>query len=883
MPALRPQPVLLKDYRPFPFVVSTVELQVALHEDHALVSSTLAVQRREGDGQEPLRLDGQGLELVEIRLDGQPLPPEAFSLDPEALVLRPPRPSFRLEITTRIRPQDNTSLEGLYRSHGVFCTQCEAQGFRKITFFPDRPDVLARYTTTIEADRDAYPVLLANGNLVESLVLPGGRHRATWHDPFPKPCYLFALVAGDLAVLADRFTTRSGREVTLEIYSEPHNAGRCGHAMRSLKKAMRWDEERFGLEYDLDRYLIVAVDDFNAGAMENKGLNIFNSKFILARPETATDQDYAGIESVVAHEYCHNWTGNRVTCRDWFQLSLKEGLTVFRDQEFTSDTSSRPIKRIHDVATLRSQQFPEDAGPMAHPVRPESYIEINNFYTMTVYEKGAEVIRMLHTILGEDGFKRGMRLYLDRHDGGAATTDDFVTAMEEALTETPIPGGPKDLRQFRRWYRQAGTPRLIISSDYDQNKACYRLVIRQQASPRAGEHPELLHIPVRLALLDDTGRELPLRQADGPEAPPETVLHLREAEQSYTFTGMKQRPVPSLLRGFSAPVRLEYRYEDAELRFLLLHDSDPFNRYEAGQRLFIKEILALAARGQEMVCDPALVEAAGAILRPGLHPDAAFVAQLLTLPGEEYLAELVEVIEVDALHAAREGVRQGLGRGRRQDWLATLIASRVPPPYRYDPILAGRRRLANLCLHYLLADKNDATATELALTQFKTADNMSDEVAALTALAHRGGPEAEETLAAFYGKWRHETLVVDKWLAIQATAPLPDTLARVEALIGHPAFNIKNPNKVRALMGAFAGNQVCFHAANGAGYRFLAEQVLAVDAINPHIAARLAGRFAPWRRHLPARQGLMVEEMERILAKPGLSRGVYEVIAKTLA
>jgi aminopeptidase N len=883
MPENQPQLVSLKDYRPFPFLIDTIDLHCALHEDHALIRATLAVRRREGvDG--ACRLQGRSLELIAITLDGHPLPSTAYAVDPEGLTLLAPPATFTLEITTRIRPQENTSLEGLYRSNGLFCTQCEAEGFRKITYFPDRPDVLSRFTTTLEADFASCPVLLANGNRIQQQALAAGRHSATWQDPFPKPCYLFAMVAGDLAVLRDRFVTNSGRPVALEIYSEHHNADKCGHAMRSLKEAMTWDERRFGLEYDLDQYMIVAVDDFNAGAMENKGLNIFNSKFVLAKAETATDQDYDGIESVVAHEYFHNWTGNRVTCRDWFQLSLKEGLTVFRDQEFSADTNSRAVHRINDVTMLRSHQFPEDAGPMAHPVRPDAYIEINNFYTLTVYEKGAEVIRMLHTILGEEGFQRGMAIYLCRHDGGAATTDDFVLAMEEAMQQNPDPAAPRDLVQFRRWYTQAGTPELFITSTYDQAAQSFTLSIRQQASPRAGSEAAMLHIPVRMALLAADGRELPL-VVDGGAAGSATVLHVTAESQSYTFTNIPAAPVPSLLRGFSAPVRMHYEYGDDQLRFLLLHDQDPFNRWEAGQRLWQKTLLtAIAdlAAGRTLTFDPALEGVVQGVLAPDFHQDRAFVAQVLTLPSEEYLAELVGEVDVDAIHGAREFVRRELALRLRAEWLATYQANRTPAPYRYHPPLAGQRRLKNLSLSYLLAAPTDE-ATALCVNQFHQADNMTDQVAALTGLVHAGCPQAAEALAAFYERWSHEALVMDKWFAIQATAPLAATLEQVKGLTMHPGFNIKNPNKVRALIGAFATNPVCFHAATGSGYAFVAEQVLTLDPMNPHIAARLAGRFSSWRRHTPARQALIKKELERILAQPGLGKGVYEVVSRTLA
>lgn len=877
--SITPQPVLLKNYQPFPFKITSIDLYCNLFEDHALITSTMVISTS-GSKATALHLDGGGLELISVTVNDHELPATEYQVDSVSLVIAAPSADFTVTIKTRIRPQDNTSLEGLYRSHGMFCTQCEAEGFRKITFFPDRPDVLSRFTTTIEADHIRYPVLLANGNLINTTHNANGRHTATWQDPFAKPCYLFAMVAGDLAVLQDQFITRSGRVVKLEIYTEHHNAGKCHHAMRSLQKSMAWDESRFGLEYDLDQYMIVAVDDFNAGAMENKGLNIFNSKFILAQPETATDHDFQGIESVVAHEYCHNWTGNRVTCRDWFQLSLKEGLTVFRDQEFSADTNSRAVHRIHDVTMLRNHQFPEDAGPMAHPVRPDSYIEINNFYTLTVYEKGAEVIRMLHTILGEERFQRGMTIYLERHDGSAATTDDFVAAMEEAMLEGTH-DVTLDLSQFKRWYTQPGTPQLIVTSDYDEEEQTFCLTIRQEASPRAGKHAALLHIPVAFGLLGPDGSDLPLNDNHSRGS---SLLHVREAEQTFTFTGIKTRPVPSLLRGFSAPVRLNYDYSDNDLRFLLLHDQDPFNRWEAGQRLFIKTILTAIndrRNGREIHCDPALEGLIQGVLAPAFHEDKSFIAQILTLPGEDYLAELVAEIDVDAIHEAREFHRHELGTQLRDLWLDTYEANQTPPSDSYDPILAGPRRLKNLCLHYLLAAPSPELI-QLGLTQFHKADNMTDQIAALSALAHSGGHEADLALDIFYQRWRDEALVLDKWFALQATSPLPGTLNRVKDLLRHEAFNIKNPNKVRSLIGAFATNQVCFHDLSGAGYEFLADQILALNAINPHIAARLAGKFAPWRRHTPDRQSLIHGQLQRLLAHPDLSKGVYEVVSRTI-
>ncbi|MEW6593644.1 MAG: aminopeptidase N [Thermodesulfobacteriota bacterium] len=869
----------LKDYRPPAFGIPSVHLRVALHDDHALVTSTLDLQRRQPGTSEPLILMGQELELVGLTLDGRALATGDYVVTPETLIIADVPDSFQLTVVTRIYPEKNTALEGLYRSGSMFCTQCEAEGFRRITYFLDRPDVLARYTTRIEADKARCPVLLANGNCIEGGDLPGGRHYAVWEDPFPKPSYLFAMVAGDLVRISDTFTTASGREVALEIYVEAHNRDKCGHAMASLKRAMRWEEETFGLEYDLGQYMIVATDDFNMGAMENKGLNIFNSKYVLAKPESATDDDFEAIEAVIAHEYLHNWTGNRVTCRDWFQLSLKEGLTVFRDQLFSEATISQGVKRVHDVQTLRNHQFPEDGGPMAHPVRPDAYIEINNFYTVTVYEKGAELIRMLHTLLGKERFRDGLRLYLSRHDGTAATVEDFARAMAEA--------GNRDLTQFLRWYTQAGTPALRVTSAYDAASQRYTLTLNQSCPPTPGQPvKEPLHIPVVVGLLDTEGRELPLRLAGGKAAIVDgsALLELRAAEATFVFGGVASLPVPSLLRGFSAPVKLDYEYSDAELSVLLAHDPDPFNRWEAGQRLACRVLLDLVARhqaGQPLALANGFVDSMAAVLADTTLTDQTFVAQLCTLPTEEYLGEQLAVVDVEAIHAAREFVRRELAIRLRPQWEQLWQANRDLGPYRYDPHLAGRRRLKNLALGYLMT-LDEATIRQQCLAQFTTADNMSDSGAALRLLVHGGAPEAQTALAAFAERWQGEPLVMDKWFTIQATAPLPATLAAVKRLMAHPAFKLANPNRVRALIGAFAMNPLCFHATSGEGYRFLADQILALDPMNPQVAARLATRLSRWRRYDTGRQDLMRAELERLMAAQ-LSRDLYEVVQKSLA
>ena len=874
-----PHTVYLKDYRLPDFLVDSVDLHFELGEDETVVRSILAIRRNPqvaATGQ-ALHLDGQGLILDRLVLNGRRLEDEEYHIHPEGLSVPAVPDRFELEVVTRIRPQDNTWLEGLYRSGSNFCTQCEAEGFRKITYYPDRPDVMTVYTTTLVADRGRYPVLLSNGDLVASGALDGGRHFATWHDPFPKPSYLFALVAGDLACHRDRFRTRSGREVDLRIYVEAHNIDRCEHAMAALKKAMAWDERRFGLEYDLDTYMIVAVDDFNMGAMENKGLNLFNSKYVLARPETATDADYTHIEAVIAHEYFHNWTGNRVTCRDWFQLSLKEGLTVFRDQEFTAETSSRAVKRIHDVRQLRTLQFAEDAGPMAHPVRPQSYMEINNFYTVTVYEKGAEVVRMLHTLLGREGFRKGMDRYFERHDGQAVTTDDFVAAMADA--------NGVDLSQCKRWYDQSGTPVLEVEDDWDP-RGRYTLEISQSCPPTPGQaHKAPFDIPLRIGLLGCDGGDLPL-QLEGEDAPsPGTsrVLRVREPVVRYTFTGLAERPVPSLLRDCSAPVVLRYPYVRDQLAFLLAHDTDPFNRWEAGQRLAVDQLMRLieAEPGTQPSVDGEVLAAFGRLLgEQGL--DDAFVAELLTLPGESYLAELTDAVDVDAIHGAREALRGAL-MGAHEGRLVEMYRERASSgPYVYTAQDAGRRRLRNVCLGYLVVG-DDPGHIELAMGQYRSADNMTDTMGALSALRDSLAPQREEALRDFESRWRHDPLVMDKWFSLQAGSARQDTLETVKRLMGHPLFSLKNPNRVRALIGAFAaGNPLRFHEASGAGYAFVAAQIQRLDPLNPQIAARLARAFTDWRKYDPARQALIREQLERLARQPGISSDLNEVVTKSL-
>ncbi|MDA1116530.1 MAG: aminopeptidase N [Proteobacteria bacterium] len=825
-----PNTIHLKDYTPPAFLISDVELDVDIRDDHALVRAKLNVKRNAGDG--PLVLDGDELELVFVKLDGK-APRHDVAAD--KLTVHDVPDAFVLETLTRIVPQKNTKLEGLYATRHGYVTQCEAEGFRRITWFVDRPDNMARFLVTVRADKAKYPVLLSNGNLAGAGGESGGRHWAKFDDPFPKPSYLFALVAANLEELQGEFRTRSGRKAQLSVYVEPGKLDQAEWAMDCLKRAMQWDEERFGLELDLEQYKIVAVGDFNSGAMENKGLNIFNTKYVLARPDTATDADYLAIDSVVAHEYFHNWTGDRVTCRDWFQLSLKEGLTVFRDQEYTADLYSRAVERIQGVRMLRAGQFAEDAGPMAHPVRPQSYMEIRNFYTMTVYEKGAEVVRMQHTLLGEAKFQAGMRLYFQRHDGQAVTCDDFVQAMQDA--------SGVDLTQFRRWYDVAGTPVLDCSASFADG--IYTLTVKQSMHPP-------FHIPLAVKI-----------------GPHERVLALTKTQESFSFK-VDAKPVPSLLRGFSAPVILNYPYSEAELVHLLAHDDDAFNRWEAGQRLAVEIMLQ-----RQGVPSQAYLEAARHVLA---EPDHAFVAEALTLPSETFLAEQCAVVDPDALHEARINLRRHIARALQPELAAAYRGLHSDAPYAPDPASSGKRALKNLCLGYL----TELGLSALADEQFRRADNMTDAMAALACLANADCREREPALQSFHDQWKDEPLVVDKWLAVQATSRLPGTLARVRQLLQHPAFDLKVPNKVYALVRGFSANHVRFHAADGSGYEFLAERVLELDTLNPQVAARMARGFDRWRKFDAARQAQARRQLERIRDAQGLSRDVAEIVTKSL-
>ena len=879
-----PRTIRLADYSAPAFLIDEVALDVSLDPKATRVHSTLTLRRNPEDKAAggALVLDGEKLTLHEVKLNGEPVSPNGYRVDEAQLTLfDTPEGPFTLEIVTTCAPEENTALTGLYLSSDIYCTQCEAQGFRRITYFPDRPDVMATYRTRIEADKTEAPVLLSNGNLEASGDLDGGRHFAEWHDPFPKPSYLFALVGGKLGHVEDTFTTMSGREVTLRIYVEPGNEDRCDYAMEALKRSMKWDEERFGREYDLDIFMIVAVSAFNMGAMENKGLNVFNDKYILARADTATDADYAAIEAIIAHEYFHNWTGNRITCRDWFQLCLKEGLTVFRDQEFTSDMRSRPVKRISDVKLLRAHQFPEDGGPLAHPVRPDSYIEINNFYTATVYEKGAELCRMIHTLAGPERFRKGMDLYFERHDGEAATVEDFVSSLAD--------GADLDLKQFLRWYSQSGTPEVLASGSYDAAQKKYTLTLSQVCQPTPGQpKKDPYHIPVAMGLVGPDGNDIPL-QLDGEDGPAGTsrVLNLTEREQAFRFVNVPSKPVPSLLRGFSAPVKLNANLKERDLVFLMTHDSDPFNRWEAAQRYATGLLIGLVGaqtNGEKNRQGMAFAEMIRTLLADmSLDPD--YVAQMIVLPSEQTIAQMIgKDVDPDAIHVARETLRASIATQLRDEFAEAYERFRVDGPYSPDADHAGRRALSNACLAYLAAVPDSGEGVELALAHYKKASNMTDAMAALGILSNVEGTAHDEALADFYERWKGDHLVVDKWLTLQALSTRPDTLSEVKRLTTHPAFNMKSPNKVRALITSFAAaNQVRFHAPDGEGYVFIADKVLELDRLNPQVAARMLGSFKSWRQFEDGRRTKMEEALKRIADTEGLSRDVYEIATKTLA
>ena len=873
--------IYLKDYRPPEYLIDETHLTFELYEDHTLVHSKLVMRRNpDAEGSDnTLVLDGAELTLSKVLLNGETLVASGYSVSEDSLTIHEVPDTFTLQCITEIKPQENTSLEGLYKSRVMFCTQCEAEGFRKITYYLDRPDVLSSFTTRIEADKALYPVLLSNGNNIGSGDLEDGRHWVQWEDPFKKPSYLFALVAGDLKPVDDTYTTCSGRDVELRIFVEEKDLDKCDFALDSLKRAMRWDEEVYGREYDLDIFMIVAVDDFNMGAMENKGLNIFNSSCVLAKPETSTDQAFQRIEAIVAHEYFHNWSGNRVTCRDWFQLSLKEGFTVYRDSEFSADMGSRSVKRVEDVSFLRTVQFAEDAGPMAHSVRPESYMEISNFYTVTVYEKGAEVVRMQANLLGPELFRKGTDLYFDRFDGQAVTTEDFVSTMEEV--------SGLDLTQFRQWYTQAGTPRLDVTGDYNAEAATFTLKVNQSC-PATPSQPEKepFYIPLTVGLIGESGECLPLT-VDGESSGDELVLHVSEAEQEFVFEGVAQPPVPALLRSFSAPVKLHYPYARDELMLLMQYEPDGFARWEASQQLALLVLDDLQSGKTEV--DERLVAAFSSVLDVAVEDDRqdkAMLANLLILPTEAYLAELAEVVDVDGIHHARESLRRHLAEKLKSQFLAVYEHCNNSDDYVFNADEVARRSLKNTVLNYLVC-LDQEVYWQLARNQYDSATNMTDSSAALRAVVNNpsisGNDLKTELLDHFYNNWAHETLVVEQWFAMQSAASIPDNLDHVKALMAHPAFDIRNPNKVRSVIGAFChNNAVGFHKLDGSGYDFLAEQVIQLNDINPQIASRLLTPLTRWKKYSVERQQLMQAALRRIMDLPGLSKDVYEVVSKSL-
>ncbi len=874
-----PQTIYLKDYTPSPYLIDEIMLDFRLASEATRVRATMSVRPNPASKETgaPLVLDGEKLELKGVQINGILLAQGEYTVDESSLTIpNVPQKQFDLVVDTVCNPSANTALSGLYLSGGNYCTQCEAEGFRRITYYLDRPDVLAVFTVRIEAGQAQAPVLLSNGNLVQTGAVEGTeRHFAIWHDPHPKPAYLFALVGGDLACVKDTFTTASGREVDLRIYVEHGKEDRCDYALDALKRSMRWDEERFGREYDLDIFMIVAVSDFNMGAMENKGLNIFNDKYVLARPDTATDADYANIEAIIAHEYFHNWTGNRITCRDWFQLCLKEGLTVFRDQEFSSDMRSRAVKRIADVRLLRSHQFPEDAGPLAHPVRPDSYMEINNFYTATVYEKGAELVRMMHTLLGPEKFRSAMDLYFERHDGEAATVEDFVRCMEDA--------GGRDLTLFRRWYSQAGTPEVTVSSRYNAAQNALELSLTQMTPPSPGQSTkEPVHIPLAVGLVDTDGRDMDVRMPAGKNAPAD-VIELTDREQTFRFEGVTSRPVLSINRGFSSPIRLNTQQREDDLLFLVSHDSDPFNRWEAAQSYATDLLLGMTKavrNGEKPRKGARFAEAVRHILGdPDLEP--AFVAQILTLPGESDLArEIGRDVDPTAIHAAREHLRASLAVQLEKDLSRVYEETRSEEPYSPDAAAAGRRALRNLVLGYLALLPGGIGR---AYAHFEQAGNMTDRMAGLQVLASTDSAERDRALGEFHDAWTGDHLVLDKWLSLNALGPEATVVEHVRETMSHPAFTLTNPNKMRALIGTLASsNPAGFNRADGEGFRLVADVVLELDGRNPQVAARLAGAFRSWRALESGRRAMAEAQLKRIQAASGLSGDTYEIITKTL-
>lgn len=854
-----PQTIYLKDYKPYPYALKHIDLNFDIHDDGTVVTATIQIERKEN---EPLYLHGEDLELLSVKIDGVAF--KDYMTDDKGMTIAQAPAAFTLEIVTKIYPEKNTRLEGLYKSGGNYCTQCEAEGFRRITYYPDRPDVMTTFTTRIEADKK-YPVLLSNGNKTDE-GQKGDRHFTVWKDPFPKPCYLFALVAGDLQQIHDTYKTGSGRKVDLYIYVRKGDEDQCAHAMESLKKSMKWDEDVYGLEYDLDLFNIVAVSDFNMGAMENKSLNIFNTALVLAKQETATDGDYLRIESVIAHEYFHNWSGDRVTCRDWFQLSLKEGLTVFRDQEFSADLNSRAVQRIDDVAHLRRLQFPEDAGPLAHPIRPDNYIEINNFYTMTVYEKGAEVIRMMRTLIGEETYRKATDLYFSRHDGHAATCEDFVKCMEEA--------SGKDLSQFRLWYSQAGTPDLTAKGTYDEKAKTYTLELTQSVPATPGQPDKKpMHMPINVGLVSNNGHDMDL----GGVAT--KTLELTKETESFVFKNIPSKPVPSILRNFSAPVKLKTDLTDKDFAFLMVHDSDGFNRWEAGQNLSLAVLNRMIDGGG---IDEEYIANYTALVQQALRPDSdkALMARALSLPEVGIIGQQRDSVDPGKIFNAREKLLTAIYLAAHEDLHTLYMQNRTAGAFSITPEAMGKRSLQNTALSLLSYGPD---AAELAKKQYDSANNMTDRVAALSVLADIEGKERAEAFGDYYDRFKDYQLVVDKWFSLQANAIRPDIVSSLKALRDHPEFNIRNPNRVRSLYGAFAmNNLVCFHAPDGSGYAFLRDAIIDLNTINPQIAARMLTPFKEWKRYTPDRQEKMKAALQKILEQPKLSPDVFEIVSKSL-
>lgn len=872
---IQPSAIYLKDYQVSPFLIDKTDLVFELEPSATSVTATLSMRRNPDfdDATTPLVLNGgEDVQLIAVAIDDYQLPEAEYRLIDNNLVITATPDAFQITIETLINPQANTRLEGLYRSSSMFCTQCEAEGFRHITYYLDRPDVMSVFTTKIIAEQQSYPILLSNGNKIETGQTEDNKHFTIWHDPFPKPAYLFALVAGELAKIEDTFVTMTGREVQLEIFTENHNIDKVDYAMDALKRSMKWDEDVYGREYDLDIFMVVAVDDFNMGAMENKGLNIFNSSCLLASPATTTDDGYLRVEAVVAHEYFHNWSGNRVTCRDWFQLSLKEGFTVFRDQMFSADMNSDVVKRVEDVSFLRTAQFAEDAGPMAHPVRPASFIEISNFYTLTIYEKGAEIVRMLHTLLGEEAFRKGSDLYFARHDGQAVTCDDFLAAMQDA--------SGVNLSQFSRWYSQAGTPKLTVTSNYDAEHKNYQLTLQQMTPATPNQPTKLaLHMPVKVGFIGRDGTEL-VTQYQGVSAK-EHTLHLTELEQSFEFKGVNQDAVPSLLRGFSAPVKLDYQFTHEDLLLLMSADSDGFNSWSASQQLAVNELLALIEQiktGAELTVESALVQGFARVLANS-ELDPAMVALMLSLPTTAYLAEIVEEIDPQAISQARKHLKKIIAEQLQAELLTCYNSHKTSGDYAPTPKDMAKRSLKNAVLGYL-AELDEFNT--LPVEQFRQADNMTDEFTALNIAVHTKHAEADLLLADFYNKWSHEALVVNKWLMLSAGQERHEGLDHIEALMEHDAFDLKNPNKVRSLLGGLTQNVELFHNNDGSGYAFLADLIITLDKRNPSIASRLCTPFTRWKKMKPELSSLMEQQLQRIMQEP-LSKDVYEVVDKCLA